>query len=259
MWHDEPVSSKPYFAMNEIERPFERGDLLGGVLVHGVAVGHLDGRRVVEVDLVLALARLALRELDRHTGRLEVATDLADDVLVLRRLEDGVVLEVRRVRFEVAIALRVRLFVAVAEEVELDLGSDHRHVAQLGRLLHLAPQHLPRRHLDRRAGVDVEEIAHHERSPLDPRRDADRGGVDHRPHVAVPELVARELVPGNRVVVHVGGDEVVAVLGSLRPTHMVEVEPTGRALADETSLQIGEHHQHGVDVPRIDLGGELIR
>ena len=52
--------------MNVIDAAELRRDLLGAVLVDHVAVGHLDRGRVHEVDLVLALARFALRELDGH-------------------------------------------------------------------------------------------------------------------------------------------------------------------------------------------------
>ena len=112
---------------------------------------------------MLAPTGLTLGELDRHAGRLEPATDRADDVLVLRRLQDVVVLEPRRVRAQVAIALGVGLLVGVVEEVELDLTGDHRQEAQRGGGLLLAAQHRARRHLDQFAGVDVEQVAHDHR------------------------------------------------------------------------------------------------
>ena len=46
----------------------EGGDLLGAVLVDDVAVGHLDGGGVAQVDLVLAGAPLALAALDGDAG-----------------------------------------------------------------------------------------------------------------------------------------------------------------------------------------------
>ena len=82
MWQEEPTSSMSYLAMKVSDRPLLVGDLLGRVLVDGVAVGHLERLGVEQVDLVLALAGLALGELDGHARGLHAVADVADDVLI---------------------------------------------------------------------------------------------------------------------------------------------------------------------------------
>ena len=64
---------------------------------------------------------LALRELDGDASRVHAVADRADQVLVLRRLEDVVVEHVVVLRREVAVAPRRRLVVALAKHEELEL------------------------------------------------------------------------------------------------------------------------------------------
>ena len=64
---------------------------------------------------------LALRELDGDARRVHAVADRADQVLVLRRLEDVVVEHVVVLRCEVAVAPRSSLVVALAEHEELEL------------------------------------------------------------------------------------------------------------------------------------------
>ncbi len=227
------------------------GDLLRRGLVHEVAVGHLHGLGVVEVDLVLAAPRLALGELHGHPGGLQPAADRADDVLVLGGLQHVVVLEPRRVRTQVAVALGVSFVVGVVEQVELDLTGHHRQMAERRGCLHLPAQHGARRHLDQLAGGDVVEIAEHERGALDPRRHPHGGPVGSGEHVPVTLLVAGEAVAGHRFVVQVAGDEVVAVLRAV-VGDVVEEEPAAGALADHPPLQVGEGHDDGVDLAAAD-------
>ena len=194
---------------------------------------------------MLAPPGLALRELDRHAGRLEqAAADLADDVLVLRRLEDVVVLEVRRCAGEVAVALRVRLVVAcrrrgrTRSRCRSSARSPAAAAASTWRRSTCA-----RRDLDQLAGVDVEEIAHHHRRPLDPRRDPDRVASRHRRACRrSPGRSSRSgtRAPGCRPCRRRSGSRSSRCR---RSATCVEEEPAGRALADEPSLQVGEHHQ----------------
>ena len=58
---------------------FLHRDLLGAVLVDRVLVGHVDGRRVLEIDLVLSRPPLALRALDGDARGFHLIADLADD------------------------------------------------------------------------------------------------------------------------------------------------------------------------------------
>ena len=233
------------------------GDLLDGVLEHEVDVGHLDRRLVREVQLVLAAACLTLAELDRHAGPGETTPDRAEHVLLLGRLQDVVVLDVRRVGREVAVAELVGLVERLLEEKELDLGSDHRDVPECCRLVDLGLQHATRRHLDGGSGVDVDEIAQHHRRLVDPREVAHGGFVDDTTHVAIALVVARPVEAGDRIVVEVAGDQVVAVLGALL-VHDVEIEPAVGALADEAPGVVTEDGEHRVDRAVLDVGDELV-
>ena len=158
---------------------------------------------------------------------------------------------------QVAVALGVGLVVGVLEQVELDLAGHHRQEAERRGGLLLAPQHRARRDLDQLAGVDVEQVAHDHRRLVDPRNPAHRVPVGAGQHVAVALLVAGEPVAGHRVVVHVAGDQVVAVLRA-GVGDRLEEEPSRRALAREPALQIGEDHQHRVDLTAADVALQLL-
>ena len=206
---------------------------------------------------MLATACLALAELDRHTGEFEVAPELTDDVFVLGRLQDVIVLEPRAVRRETAVALVVGLVVGVLEQVELDLACHHREKSECGGGLHLAAEHSAWSDADQLTRRHVVEVAHDHRGLGYPGNDPDRVPIGGREHVAVALVVARELVARHRVVVHIAGNEVIAVLGACIGD-VVEKEPPGRSLADQATLQIGERHQDGVDLAGPDLGFEII-
>ncbi len=76
-------------------------------------------------------------------------------------------------------------------------------------------------------------------------------------HVAVALVVAGEPVAGHRVVVHVAGDQVVAVLRA-GVGDRLEEEAAGGALADEPALQVGKDHQHGVDLTAANVTLQLV-
>ena len=208
---------------------------------------------------MLAPPGLPLGELAGDARGFEPPPDLADEVLVLGRLQDVVVLEEGRVRRQALVALGVGLLVAVAEEVELDLRGQHRRVAERGCGLLLPAQDLAGRDLDRLAGVDVDQVAQHEGGPIDPARDADGRRVDDGPHVAVALLVAGEAVARDRVVVHVRGDQVVAGLVALGAGDVVEVEAPGGPLAHQPALQVRERRDDRVDLAGGDGVRELLR
>ena len=159
-------------------------DFLHPVLVEHVAVGHLEGGRVAEVDLLLSLAPLALGELHGHAGVLHVIADGAHQRLFLGGLEDVVVLEVVRHRRELLVALGPRLVEGLAEEVELELRGGLDLPAALARPLELALQHPARRLLD---GYPLlgEHVAEDERRLGQPRNRPPRRQVWHHLHVAV--------------------------------------------------------------------------
>ena len=165
-------------------------DLLGAVLVDHVVVGHPQRVGVAEVDLLLPRPRLALRALDRDARRLHPVADLADQALVVGRREDRVVEDVGHRRRQVAVVLGVRLGVALLQQVELELGADHRLEPRRPRPRDLRREHLPRRGDDRRA-VLPGHVAEHERRSRQPRDPPQRVEVGLQVEVAVAALPAR--------------------------------------------------------------------
>jgi hypothetical protein len=143
------------------------------------------------------------------------------------------------VRLQVAVALVVGLVVGVLEEVELDLARDHRQEALRRSGLDLA------RSIVRGATSTSSPVSTSYRSHKIIAVLSTHGVIAHRrpvgpgQHVAVALVVAGEAVAGHRVVVHVAGDQVVAVLRAVL-RHVLEEEPAGGALADEPALQVGK-------------------
>ncbi len=169
------------------------GDLLHAVLEHEVAVGDLEGGAVGDVDLVLADAGLALRELDRDAGLGHLVADAGDDVLLARRLQELVVLDRRGVGGEVLPALLAGLGERVEEQVELELGGALDHVPPLGGPLDLASQDLTGGDLDRVA-VHGQEVAQDQHAAGQPGDGPDGLRVDDGVQVAVAGLPVGELV-----------------------------------------------------------------
>ena len=226
-------------------------DLLGGVLVDGVTIRHLQRVGVLEVDLVLAEPGFSLRELHGDPRGVDAVTDGADDVLVARRLQHVIVLDVRAVRTKTSVVAGSRVFVALAEEEELELRAALHRVAGGMCARHLAPEDLAGRDLHRLARLDVAQVAQHERGLLEPRQLAQRGEIRLAQHVAVPGLPAREAIAGQRVHVDVDreqvGARVDAVLGDVAGE-----EVPGDALAHQAALQVGEGDDDGVDLAAVD-------
>ena len=226
------------------------GDLLHPVLVEHVAVGHLERVGVAQVDLLLPPPPLALGELDRHPRRLHPVADGAHQRLLLRGLEDVVVLQVVRHRGEAVVTLGPRLVEGLAEEVELELGGGLHPVADPGGALELAPEHPARRLLDGLAllGVDV---AEHERGLGQPRQQAPGGEVGHQLHVAVAPLPRGELEARQRLHLHVHREEVDAGVDAV-VQHVVEEVAADDALAHQPAEPVREDGEHGVDVALLD-------
>ena len=124
-------------------------------------------------------------------------------------------------------------------------------VAHLGRPLDLAAQDAAGRHLDRAPALLVDEVAHHERGLLDPRHEPQRGEVGHRAEVAVALVPVGVAVARQRRHVDVDREQVVAGLDAA-VEHVVAEEATGHPLAHEPTLEVGEDHQHRVELVGVD-------
>ena len=226
--------------------PVQVRDLLRAVLVDDVVVGHRQRVGVAEVDLLLAGPRLALRGLDADARAVHPVADLAQQRLVVGRREDVVVEDVRHRRRQVAVALRVRLLVRLAQQVELELRADHHVEPERARPLDLRAQHLARRRTHRRAVVPLD-VAEDERRRLEPRDPPQRRQIRRQVEVAVPALPRRELVARHRVHLHVEREQVVAALGAVPVLDLLEEEVSVQALAEQPPLHVGERHDHRVD------------
>src|SRR6266542_2756142 len=234
---------------HERDRPArERRDLLGAVLVDDVPVRHLERVGVLQVDLVLAPARLALRELDRDRGGVHRVADGTDQVLVPSRLQQVIVLDDRGVGLEIRVSLDCGFLVRVAEQEELELRTDLDRVSRGRRPLDLPLQDPPGRDLHRGAGLVIDEIAQHQRSLFEPRYGAQRREIGHGLHVAVALLPVGEPVAGHGRHVDVHGEQVVACLDAGALGDVVEEVVAGHALAHEPALEVGEGDEHRVDV-----------
>jgi hypothetical protein len=150
----------------------------------------------------------------------------------------------------------MRLLVAVAEDEELELGCAHRHVAGGGGALELAPEDRARCDVDEGAvGIGVD-VAQHQRRAFHPGGPAQRREVDAAADVAVALLPRREAVPGHRIHVHVAREQVVAGVHPVRRDLGAE-ELGVVALADQPPVEIGKHHQHGVDLAAVHEVAQL--
>ena len=145
-------------------------DLPGRVLRQDVAVGLLEEVAILGVQLLLAAAPLPLRALHRHAATIEGAHDRSDERLLLRSLKDVVVLDVAGERIETLIVLPAGRFIALPEEIELDLGARARDVAHLAGSRDLALEQPPRSDLDRLAARLGRQVAQNDRGFLEPRR-----------------------------------------------------------------------------------------
>ena len=233
------------------------GDFLDAVLVEHVAVGHLEGLGITEVDLLLPSSPLALRELDGHARRLHVVSDRADEPLLSRGLQDVIVLEVTRHGGEAVVALGARLVEGFLEEVELELRRRLDEEPLLLRALDLTAEHPARCLFDWLALLRVH-VAEDERRLRQPRQEPPRGEVRDQLHVAVPALPRGELEPGQGLHLHVHGEEIDAGVHPVGE-HVIEEIAAHDALAHEPAEAVGEHREHGIDVTPTDQRLESLR
>ncbi len=236
----------------------QRGDLLGAVLVQGVMVGVGQRVGVRDVDLVLALAELALAELDGDAGAPHVVAHLPDEPLVLRGLQHVVVHDVARARPGIAVPAVGHLVERVLEQVELELGPGLDQVAHLGGGRDLGPKDRAWSDGGRLARLLVGDVADHHRGLLEPRAQPQRRDVGDHPEVAVPRVPARIGVAGQRLHLHVDREQVQARMQALGAEHLLEEEVGQDALAHEPALEVGELAEHRVDLAGVRQLGELL-
>ena len=184
------------------------------------------------------------------------AADRSQVLLVHRRGEDVVVEDVGDRRSEVLVVLLVGLGVALLVEVELELRRHQRRVAHLGGALVLRDQDLARRG-DDRAAVVVGDVADHQRRAVEPGDPAQRRHVGGDREVAVAVLPVGHLVAGDRIHLHVEGEQVVAALDPLLD-HLVEEVLDLDPLPEQPPLHVGEGGYDGVDRPRLALLAEVV-
>ena len=221
-------------------------DLLDAVLEDRVAVGHVQGIGVADVDLLLARAPLALGVLDRDAGALQAGADRPHDALFLGRLEDVVVLDVGAGRRQLGVVLGPGALVGLVEEVELQLRGEegaHLHRVEARRL---ALQDRPRRDRDVFVMVVIEHVAEHQGRALKPGDPAQGREVRLEHEVAVALLPVGQGVAGHRLHVDVVGQQVVAAVG-LAVGLLGEVLRL-EALADQAAEHVDHADQHGVDL-----------
>ena len=124
-------------------------------------------------------------------------------------------------------------------------------------LLQLPPQDGARRNRDQVVGPRVLEIAEDESGAVEPGGGPERGQVGDHVEVAVAQLPVGVGVPGDRLHLHVDGQQVVAAVGPVVGDlldEMVGVE----SLAVDPAVVVGERHHHGVDVAGRDAGLQLV-
>ena len=93
----------------------------------------------------------------------------------------------------------------------------------------------------------VLEVADDHGGLLEPGHQAQGREVRDHVEVAVAELPIGEFVAGDGLHLHVDGEQVIAAVGAV-PGGALEEEVGIEALAHEAAVEIGEDHQHGVDI-----------
>ena len=177
---------------------------------------------------MLSKSRFTFRTLNRHPRGLHSVADRPNDVLILRRLEDVIILNCVGVRSQVGVALGRCLLKAFLEEEELEFGAHLHGVSKLGGAFELALQYLAGRHLD--GTVVILKITNHQRRLLQPRNEAHGVKIGNAAHVAVARLPIGETVIRQDVHLDVGGDQVVACLNAMAEG-VVDKELAAHALA----------------------------
>ena len=151
----------------------------------------------------------------------------------------------------------VRLGVGLLEQIELELGAEHRREAERLRPLDLRAQHLARRGRHGRAVVPAD-VAEDERRRLEPRDPPQRRQVGREREVAVAALPARERVARDRIHLHLEREQVVAALDRVARADLLDEELAVQALAQQPALHVGERDDDRVDRARLHVGPQLV-
>jgi hypothetical protein len=104
-----------------------------------------------------------------------------------------------------------------------------------------------------------DDVAKHERRPLEPRNPPQGRQVRLDPEVPVALLPARNRVAGDRVHLHVEREQIVAALDAVVGDALVDEEPPVHALAHQPSLHVGERHDDGVDRTAVDVTLQFVK
>ena len=121
----------------------------------------------------------------------------------------------------------------------------------------LIAQHLAGRNSDRLLGVWLEQVAQHECGFWNPWQHPHCCPVGHRHHVAITAVIARKPIARHRIVIHVSGDQIVAVFRSVIG-HIFKEKPAGHAFADKPTLKIGKPNDDRIDIALLDQRCQLV-
>ena len=165
------------------------GDFLGGGLGEDVVVGSGQRVGISDVDLFLTGVCLALGALDRDARAVERVADRSHHALFLGGLEDVVVFVIGADRGQVAVAVIMRLGVAVLEQVEFQFRGHHCGHARICQPRDLRLQDRAWGHWDIGLASVIHRVAEHQSGTFLPR-DAAQGA-----HVRLHHVVAVALRP----------------------------------------------------------------
>ena len=201
---------------------------------------------VADVDLVLAVGRLALGELDRDV---RLGHEVAQEPMQgfrLGRLEEVVVLVVMAEGLRDGMAALGQLLPRVLEHVELELRARLQHETGVGGQRDLALEDGPRRDRDLLAGLLVDGVGEDQGGARQPGEVAELIPDRLGDPVAVPGLPVHELEALGRVHLHVRAEQVRT---EVRPVadDAVEERLALDALAHEPTLHVGDRDHDRVD------------
>ena len=238
------------FALVELGHERQRltvvvGNHLGAALVNGMVITR-DQRGVVsERDFLLTEVALALDTFAIQTCLVHAHANVVKQRLDPVARKEVVVDVVIGGRSQVVVPLSPRVAERIVKHNEFELGADIRDEVHLFEAIDLR--------IEKRSGGDRHrhvvsclKIGDHHRGVRDPRNESQGRHVrDHR-HVVVALFPRRELVPGNRVVFDVDGEQVVAALRTVFDG-VFDEEPRRHSLADESTLHVSERDDDRVD------------
>jgi hypothetical protein len=153
--------------------------------------------------------------------------------------------------------LRLRLLVRLADEIELELGGQHRPHPECLDPLDLPAQDGAGGNRDEFAGGLVDDVAEDECRSLEPRQDAKRSPVRAIEVVAVAGFPVHQGVAVRGGHLHLGAEEVGAEVGAVIEA-VVEEETAGHPLPDETALHVTGGGDHRLDLVPVDQHPELV-